>query len=962
MKYFFSTLTLFIMILVNSYSQERPHDAYYNEDQTYFTNLLPTANGLVMTDNYASSIYLLKEDTLSVLLSAPGCGRYMKLSPDGKTVLFKYINNNRQQAPFRLIISSGKTEILGDFVDLCSQPVADNQNNTGYCITGNFILKNSTGLKSSATEGYTNYPALSGNGKFLVFNNNNDQLFMKDIKTGKILQITDEQAGYVYPSFSPDDEFLVFNNLGGDLFIYNTISGNTKKVARGGHVRWISDSEFLFTGFDENGVSSVSFSKIHADGKITIRPLDLQAGAMFAATYSNELFYTVQGTREIYKINLQKALNNVPHPQLIYKSENKLPVTFYSVKSLTKAIVKVPGTVPYVNQVYDTPSWHAGWGSCAPTTSVMAFAYYNRLPPWPVTVDHGQSWDPHVNEYGSYVADRYRFNEIYYSETADAYGTTAYGGYGYLWTGSYSPNSRMKIYIENHYMASNQLWTTSCTYNNTTSEIDGGYVHPICNYLTTSGHLTLATGYVVGQHTLIFNDPYGNKNNPGYPNYTGYDSYYDWPGYNNGYQNLDASGANGGVAWTVKAETSQPVYNDTIIDNIDYGHGFYMSNVTNGSHMRYFHDYNVGYHGHTWWTYTMASLSDICYVTWGPNLLQAGNYKVEVYIPSNGANTTGARYHVHFNGGDSLILLNQGNYPGQWVELGVFPFHAGQGDYVYLGDSTGIDNEMIAFDAMRWSFVPDITANFTSTNQTICTGDIISFTNTSLHADSCKWILTGSNLNVTYQLNPTVIYNTAGTYDVTLIAFGSYGNDTLLMPGYVTVNARPVAGFSCGNTTVQLPNAVVLFTNTSQNATTFSWNFGDGSYSTDQDPYHIYTLAGNYNVTLIASNGLCPSDSLVMNNYITVEDASAIEQYKTNEPTLSANNGILSIYAGSKNLSNVDIKISDEAGRTIFNKHINSINKYYNLPIQDFSGIILITMTSDNKETVTLKYVNYKSK
>jgi PKD repeat protein len=589
----------------------------------------------------------------------------------------------------------------------------------------------------------------------------------------------------------------------------------------------------------------------------------------------------------------------------------------------------------------------------------MAFAYYNRLPPWPVTVDHGQTWDPHVNNYGSYVADRYRFNELYYSETADAYGTTAYGGYGYMWTGSYSPNSRMKFYIENHYMTSNQLWTSSCTYNNTIIEINGGYVHPICNYLTTSGHLTLATGYVVGQHTLIFNDPYGNKNNPGYPNYTGYDSYYDWPGYNNGYQNLDASGSNGGVAWTVKSQTSQPLYNDTIIDNVDYNHGFYMSNVTNGSHMRYFHDFNTGYNGHTWWTYTMAAQSDICYTTWGPNLPQAGKYKVEVFIPSNGANASGARYHIHYNGGDTLIILDQVNYANQWVELGVFPFHSGQGDYVYLGDSTGIDNEMIAFDAMRWSFVPEISASFTSSNQIICAGETINYTNTCLHADSCKWILTGSDLNITNQPNPSAVYNSAGTYNVTLIAFSTYGNDTLYMPDYVTVNPLPQANFIAANTNIQLPGAIALFTNNSQNSSAYIWNFGDGALSTDQDPYHIYTSAGNFTVSLIASNGLCPSDTLIMTNYITVLNATDIFHNSSLTPVINANNGQLFILCGNTSLNNVTIKVTDEIGRNIITKEIERISTDFTFALPEIHGIFIISLSAENIESIFLKYVNY---
>jgi PKD repeat protein len=46
----------------------------------------------------------------------------------------------------------------------------------------------------------------------------------------------------------------------------------------------------------------------------------------------------------------------------------------------------------------------------------------------------------------------------------------------------------------------------------------------------------------------------------------------------------------------------------------------------------------------------------------------------------------------------------------------------------------------------------------------------------------------------------------------------------------------------------------VQFTDFSQNVTSTNWDFGDGSNSTDQNPEHTYSAAGNYTVNLIVSN------------------------------------------------------------------------------------------------------------
>jgi len=41
----------------------------------------------------------------------------------------------------------------------------------------------------------------------------------------------------------------------------------------------------------------------------------------------------------------------------------------------SKSVIMVQGDVPYVHQVYDTPDWHNGNWSCAPTTAIMTIAY-----------------------------------------------------------------------------------------------------------------------------------------------------------------------------------------------------------------------------------------------------------------------------------------------------------------------------------------------------------------------------------------------------------------------------------------------------------------------------------------------------------------------------------------------------------------------------------------------------------
>ena len=97
--------------------------------------------------------------------------------------------------------------------------------------------------------------------------------------------------------------------------------------------------------------------------------------------------------------------------------------------------------------------------------------------------------------------------------------------------------------------------------------------------------------------------------------------------------------------------------------------------------------------------------------------------------------------------------------------------------------------------------------------------------------------------------NPTVIYATPGTYDVTLIVTNTAGADTVTLSNYIMVQPLPTAGF---NSSVN--GSTASFTNTSVNATSYSWDFGDNNTSNDPNPIHTYATDGTYTVTLQATN------------------------------------------------------------------------------------------------------------
>ena len=83
------------------------------------------------------------------------------------------------------------------------------------------------------------------------------------------------------------------------------------------------------------------------------------------------------------------------------------------------------------------------------------------------------------------------------------------------------------------------------------------------------------------------------------------------------------------------------------------------------------------------------------------------------------------------------------------------------------------------------------------------------------------------------------------------------------------------ADFTANVTQACSPVLTTTFTNTSNNATNFTWNFGDGLFSSVREPSHNYITYGQFDVSLIADGGACGIDTILKTAYIDVDSAIA---------------------------------------------------------------------------------------
>ncbi len=149
----------------------------------------------------------------------------------------------------------------------------------------------------------------------------------------------------------------------------------------------------------------------------------------------------------------------------------------------------------------------------------------------------------------------------------------------------------------------------------------------------------------------------------------------------------------------------------------------------------------------------------------------------------------------------------------------------------------------------------------------------VTFTNTSTNATSYSWDFgDGATPATSTSEGPvTVTYAAAGTYQVSLQATGASGTTPNTFTVQVTVEAVPPT-VTNASFTVEVDTLTAIFTNTSENATSYSWDFGvegiDTDVSTDESPTYTYPATGTYEVILIAT-GANNSDSDTMQVEVT---------------------------------------------------------------------------------------------
>ena len=201
---------------------------------------------------------------------------------------------------------------------------------------------------------------------------------------------------------------------------------------------------------------------------------------------------------------------------------------------------------------------------------------------------------------------------------------------------------------------------------------------------------------------------------------------------------------------------------------------------------------------------------------------------------------------------------------------------------------------------------PQPTAGFT-TNTPLCEIKDVTFTPTFGVSSGTvvSWLWNygdGTGPQVRTNGNPFIVnYATAGPKNVTFQTVSDKGCLSPVFAQVITINARPVAGFISPE--ICLLDPFAQFTDTSSVAppgtiTAWQWNFGDinstpGNPNTSnaQNPTHIYTVIGNYNIEQIVTSNFGCKDTIPQ--VITISDGNPMANFIVlNSANLCSNDSV----------------------------------------------------------------------
>lgn len=234
------------------------------------------------------------------------------------------------------------------------------------------------------------------------------------------------------------------------------------------------------------------------------------------------------------------------------------------------------------------------------------------------------------------------------------------------------------------------------------------------------------------------------------------------------------------------------------------------------------------------------------------------------------------------------------------------------------------------------------TATFSVNDQSVCEGTTVNYTDASTNSPSSwTWSFPGGSPSSSTNQNPTVTYNTAGTYNAQLIATNGSGSDTILFTSYITVNAAPVAA-------TIIDNAGTL--ESSYTGSGNQWYLNGSPIGGATNDTYTPTQGGLYTCVYTDGNGCTASTSNAIASSVGIEDININFSIYPNPVTEK-----LTIDAGV--IVKANITLTDLSGRVVISSKMNQ--SLYQMDVSTLADGVYMIKVEYGGKSITRKIVKH---
>lgn len=318
-------------MVISCFSQEN-FDPYLSEEKGYYINFKQTAGGIVFTDNYSSGIYLFENGKTRLLVSSPGCGRYLTVSPDLYKIGFKYIDQQGFQSPACYDLKLNKVIYEDEPVRQCGQPSFTRNGHIVYSYGNEIVIKKDTVIRKFCLKNFANIAPVSPDGKYLVYSGDYRQFYLLDLEIGTELKLEDDSISFLYPQWSPDSRKIAVSGSDGFLYVYNLDEIKFNRLFPGLAPSWSDDSRRLYfhrQAFLDSVLVSSEICCFDLEKKsVSCLSGPVEMAGMYPCETGGKLVFADLAKRKVMIMDVSGNSTVLSKPELLFEMPEKISISY----------------------------------------------------------------------------------------------------------------------------------------------------------------------------------------------------------------------------------------------------------------------------------------------------------------------------------------------------------------------------------------------------------------------------------------------------------------------------------------------------------------------------------------------------------------------------------------------------------------------------------------------------------